>query len=521
MEHGLSLTAAVAAVILAIAVGVTGFLDGPWSKAVPALAMACVAAIMTSWAASRRAMSTLQGRLRALLPPGELPVEAETDNLIQSLDRQLGTARQERLQALNLLARLPFPCMTVVCSGQLKWRNESMAALMGAGHGMPGQDTMDAFCARTSAKTWDNLRGGNYDGSLLRVARPLGGESLFRVDLLEIDTAEGCWLCLFQDMTGASRDVARLEAASAAIRNINTRITDAAAVLENQARDIGHTLVSLVGSMHDSKDQAGQVAQAMQEMTDNVRMMATMAAETAQTAIGAENQARDGAGTIKRTAEVTHKVVASYDNLQLILAQLVGEAGSIGNVAGIISDIADQTNLLALNAAIEAARAGEAGRGFAVVADEVRKLAEKTITATREVRTAVQAIETCSRRAVDAMAATNEDIASSCGLVESVENSFSAIAEAMVSAARGIDDIAHRAEQQCASSFEINMCALNVTDNSKEVYDEVQNASRELERLVEQVVQVRELAATTLRDAELARTAASVKAMGLCPTAHV
>ncbi|MGE4552104.1 MAG: methyl-accepting chemotaxis protein, partial [Desulfovibrionaceae bacterium] len=258
---------------------------------------------------------------------------------------------------------------------------------------------------------------------------------------------------------------------------------------------IRRDLTTLVESMHDSTDQARQVAQAMQEMTDNVRMMATMAAETARTAEGAEGQARAGGGTIKQTAEVTHKVVSSYDQLQTTLAQLMERAGSVGSVVGIISDIADQTNLLALNAAIEAARAGDAGRGFAVVADEVRKLAEKTLLATKEVHAAVRAIEDCSHRAVAAMRATNEDIKTSFDLVMSVEDKFSAIAEAMVSTARGIDDIAHRAEQQCASSFEINMCAMNVTDNAQEVYDEVQSASRELERLVEQVAEMRRLAA--------------------------
>ncbi len=521
MDSGLSLSAVAAGVILVITTGAAGYFDGPWSKAVPALAMASVATIVAGWFASRRSMSNLLERLRELLPAGQLPDGAKTEQLVQSLDRCLGVACEERLQALNLLARLPLPCMTVVCSGQIKWRNESMADLMGGASGMSGQDAMDAFCAKTSARTWENLRTGNYDGPLLRITRPGGGESLYRVDLREIDAADGCRLCLFQDMTGPCRDMARLEAAHADIRQAADRIRENAAALEGQAQGISQTLAVLVGSMHESRDQAGQVAQAMQEMTDNVRMMATMAAETARTATGAENQARDGAGTIKRTAEVTQKVVASYDHLQHILAQLVKKAGSVGNVVGIISDIADQTNLLALNAAIEAARAGEAGRGFAVVADEVRKLAEKTIRATREVHEAVHAIEGCSRQAVEAMAETNADINTSCGLVLSVENAFAAIAEAMVSAARGIDDIAHRAEQQCASSFEINMCALNVTDNSQDVYDEVKNASRELERLVGQVAQVRGLAATTLRDEELARSAASVKVMGLCPTAHV
>jgi methyl-accepting chemotaxis protein len=499
MESGrIPLYAATVAIMLALGTGALGFFGDPWTMAVPALAVTCVAAILAGLAASRKAKANLVKELQALLPQDVFPTAEASDHLLQRLGRQLCTTREERGRALDILAGLPFPCMTVVCSGRLRWRNNAMAALMGECGPSAGADSLSAFCARTSAKTWENLRAGRFDGPLLRIAGTDGGESLLQVDMVEIAGAEGCWLCLFQDMTQRHRDAARIEAQHTAMQRLTIQIEEGTTTLETLAREISQTLVSLVESMHDSKDQAHQVASAMQEMTDNVRMMATMAAETAHTATGAENQARDGVGTIKQTAAVTHKVVASYDRLQAILSQLVEKAGNVGNVVGIISDIADLTNLLALNAAIEAARAGESGRGFAVVADEVRKLAEKTIQATREVYGAVQAIETSSNQAVAAMIATNQDIKTSFDLVMSVEDKFAAIAEAMVSASRGIDDIAHRAEKQCASSFEINMCAMNVTDNSQEVYDQVHHTSQALQRLVADLSKVRAMAAGTL-----------------------
>jgi methyl-accepting chemotaxis protein len=488
--------AAAAAIVLALATGALGLADGAWSLAVPALAVACVLAILAGWAARRKVRARFVGKLRDLLPREALPAAGEEpEPLLQCLGQQLRLSREERLQALNVLARIPFPCMSVICSGSVRWRNEAMASLMDEGCLPEAAESVAAFCARTSAGTWANLRAGRWDGPWLRVARADGGESLFQVDLVELGESEGCWLCFFQDMTRRHRDAVRTEAQHQAILQKDARIEEKTATLETLARDISQTLVALVESMHDSRDQAGQVAQAMQEMTDNVRMMATMAAETAQTATGAEHRAREGVGTVEQSAAVTRKVVASYDHLQGILSQLLEKAGNIGSVVNLISDIADQTNLLALNAAIEAARAGEYGRGFAVVADEVRKLAEKTLLATREVQGAVAAIGSCTHRAVTAMAETHLDIRTSFGLVLSVEGAFTAIAEAMVSASQGIDDIARRAEQQCASSFEINMCAMNVTDNSQEVYDQVYRTSQELERLVEDVSRVRGLAA--------------------------
>jgi len=490
--------AATTAVLLALTTGIFGLFGGAWSMTSPVLAVACVAAILTGLIASRKATAKRIKGLQSFLPREVGFIAQDPDSLVQCLGRQVRNVCEERGRALNLLARLPFPCMTVICSGKLTWLNDTMAALFQEDGLSLDEDVVSAFCARTSAGTWENLRAGRWGGVLLRVRRHDGGDALFQVDMVEMDDAGGCWLCLFRDMTRQHQEALRIETQYAAIQQLNARIEEGTTTLETLAREISQTLASLVGSMQDSKEQAHQVAQAMQEMTDNVRMVATMAAETAQIATNAENRAREGVGTVKQTGEVTRTVVDSYDHLQAILSQLVEKAGSVGNVVGIISDIADLTNLLALNAAIEAARAGESGRGFAVVADEVRKLAEKTILATREVHEAVRAIEACSHQAVAAMIATNQDIKISFDLVMSVEDKFAAIAEAMVSASRGIDDIAHRAEKQCASSFEINMCAMNVTDNSQEVYDQVQRTSQELRRLVKDVSKVRAMAAGTL-----------------------
>ena len=116
----------------------------------------------------------------------------------------------------------------------------------------------------------------------------------------------------------------------------------------------------------------------------------------------ARQRADEGAAVVTEVVQAIHEVATRAQELKSSMEELDARAESIGKVLGVIEDIADQTNLLALNAAIEAARAGEAGRGFAVVADEVRKLAEKTMQATNEVHQAVTGIQDGARKNVQA-----------------------------------------------------------------------------------------------------------------------
>jgi len=131
-------------------------------------------------------------------------------------------------------------------------------------------------------------------------------------------------------------------------------------------------------------------------------------------------------------------------------------AEGIGGVMNVISDIADQTNLLALNAAIEAARAGDAGRGFAVVADEVRKLAEKTMHATQEVGTSITAIQGSTRTNIGEMGKAVENIDEATTLANSSGHALKAIVDLAAASSAVVTSIATAAEEQSATSEEIN-----------------------------------------------------------------
>ena len=146
-------------------------------------------------------------------------------------------------------------------------------------------------------------------------------------------------------------------------------------------------------SSRGSEEQSHRVSEtatAMEEMNATVLEVAKNAFQAAETADKAKHKAEEGSSIVKQAISGIAGVQRQALDMKTDMTTLGQQAQGIGQIMSVISDIADQTNLLALNAAIEAARAGEAGRGFAVVADEVRKLAEKTMTATKEVGDAIQ-----------------------------------------------------------------------------------------------------------------------------------
>ncbi|MFZ0523991.1 MAG: methyl-accepting chemotaxis protein [Candidatus Acidiferrales bacterium] len=155
----------------------------------------------------------------------------------------------------------------------------------------------------------------------------------------------------------------------------------------------------------NQKDQTHQVAAAMQEMSSTVAQVAENSNKASEASRKAADTARLGGQIVEETLAKMHAIADSVGHTAKRVQELGKSSNQIGEIISVIDDIADQTNLLALNAAIEAARAGEQGRGFAVVADEVRKLAERTSKATKEITQMIQNIQTETHSAVEAMQA--------------------------------------------------------------------------------------------------------------------
>ncbi len=238
-------------------------------------------------------------------------------------------------------------------------------------------------------------------------------------------------------------------------------------------------------------------ATAMEEMSSTVLEVAKNASQAAETTDTARNKANDGSTVVEEAVKSIGEVARQTMVLKEDMGTLGKQADGIGQIMNVISDIADQTNLLALNAAIEAARAGEAGRGFAVVADEVRKLAEKTMTATREVGEAISGIQSGTAKNIANFDHAAKAVDSATDLSKKSGEALREIVGLVENASDQVRSIATASEEQSAASEEINHSIGEINTISSETSQamteaakavaELANQSQVLKRLIEEM----------------------------------
>jgi methyl-accepting chemotaxis protein len=240
------------------------------------------------------------------------------------------------------------------------------------------------------------------------------------------------------------------------LHDIISQVAASTEHIASASEEISSSATQVAQSAETQKDQTSQVATAMQEMSSTVTQVSDNSRQASDNAKEAGDLARSGGTVVSQTVEVIKGVADATRDTSTKIEELGRSSDQIGQIIGVIDDIADQTNLLALNAAIEAARAGEQGRGFAVVADEVRKLAERTTQATKEIAQMIKTIQEETKKAVSAMKAGTDKVDAG---VESAREAGAAL-EKIIHSADGVQDmvthIATAATQQASATEQVN-----------------------------------------------------------------
>ncbi|MEA4856821.1 MAG: methyl-accepting chemotaxis protein [Solidesulfovibrio sp.] len=448
---GSALTAGIASLgLLAAAfVCVTGFLA--WTSRRLDAAFACMEQVLASVATTTFDCSFEDD-----------PV-LRTEDLARAVAPHEAAIKERLSKDEAMLGNIITPMAIVGERGEIKWLNEHMVRLT-ENEGAPPlhvganfarffygdaretvADTAIRQRARQSAKTEFDTRKGNHKYI-----------SIFSTPILDFDDKLIGAFVSVADFTGV---VLKERTITDQNHRIAQGVAEATAVSENLAEAADHMTAQIAQStegMEEQRARTAEVATAIEEMNATILEVAKNAGDAAATAGQANTIATKGADLVEKVITVMESVNTKAAGLKSEMQDLGGQAQGIGQIMQVISDIADQTNLLALNAAIEAARAGEAGRGFAVVADEVRKLAEKTMTATKEVSNFIQAIQESTRRNMAATDETSRGIEEADTLAHDAGDALRQILLYVEKTSDQVRGIATAAEQQSATSEEIN-----------------------------------------------------------------
>jgi len=291
-------------------------------------------------------------------------------------------------------------------------------------------------------------------------------------------------------------NVARQEAERAkaeGMRQAANQIQEAVEIISSACEQLSTQVEQCSAGAKTQSQRVADAATSMEEMTATVIEVARSAAMASDTSANAQSKAVNGARIVSEAVEGIRSIHDASTVLESDMVKLGQQAESIGQVLNVISDIADQTNLLALNAAIEAARAGEAGRGFAVVADEVRKLAEKTMSATKQVDQAIGEIQQGARKNLENVNQSVSTIKQATLLANESGDALKHIVQLAESSSDQVRSIATASEQQSAASEEISRSVEEIHRISADTASAMDESALAVSELTTQVQSLRRI----------------------------
>ncbi|MDP2716869.1 methyl-accepting chemotaxis protein [Rheinheimera sp.] len=275
-------------------------------------------------------------------------------------------------------------------------------------------------------------------------------------DLTQLVTIEGS-----DELTDLAQALQQMQQK---LRDAISHIASSSNQLASAAEELNVVTDESAKALQLQNDEVQQAATAITEMSSAVDEVAGTALQTSEASSQSATLAKDGTQKVVQTRSVIEKMNADVRQSTAVINTLADKVSSINQVLEVIRNVADQTNLLALNAAIEAARAGEAGRGFAVVADEVRSLAHRTQTSTGEIEQMIQQVQSSAKEAVNAMQLISSNADNAQNVVKLAADALELIAENIMAISDQNHVIAGAAEEQSKVAREIDRNIVTISD---------------------------------------------------------